>query len=95
MSRCRTCGAKLSQYRPEGTVHCAAHEPDHITHLDYIDHITLPRIPVLTGPGTCAKGHDLNVHGRMRNAGGGRITRLCRICAAERARTYRLRKAAA
>lgn len=95
MSRCRTCGARLSKYRPEGTVHCAAHEPDHITHMHYVESLALITRERLSGTDTCANGHDLRVHGRMRNAGGGRLSRICNACATERQRKYRAGKAAA
>ena len=91
MSRCRTCGARLSRYRAEGTVHCALHEPHHITHLDYIDSVPTHRSTSLNGPDTCKHGHDLLIHGRMRDTGGGRITRSCQACNTERKRRYRAR----
>ena len=95
MSRCRTCGARLSRYRPEGSVHCAVHEPDHITHLHYVESLALQSRERLRGPDTCTKGHDLQIHGRIRNAGHGLMTRICNACATERTRAYRQRKAAA
>ena len=76
-------------------MHCAAHEPAHITHVDYIESVITKREARLEGADTCIRGHDLLVHGRMRNAGGGRITRSCQACNTERQRKYRKEKAAA
>lgn len=87
-ARCLECGANLSRYRPPGTVYCAAHEPDRITHLDYIESGS-------RDPETCKRGHDLRIHGRLYNTGGGRMTRKCSACVKLRDQIRSLARSAA
>jgi len=98
VTRACECGTVLSRYNP--STHCAACEPSKVTHVEF----TLANDPArarmiatqLVGEvGKCARGHELSIHGKLRNAGGGRITRICGVCAAARARKYRAQKAAA
>ena len=90
MSRCRECGARLSQYRAEGTVYCAAHEAAHLTHHDYVLSIDAV-VPV---EHRCSRGHDLRETRVMRTKRG-KLYMKCRACEAEIARACRQRAKAA
>lgn len=89
---CRACGCRLSRYAPAGTVYCAPHEPARLTHDEYTSLVdtTLPlSIPI---DEQCKRGHDLRIHGRLRNVGHGRIGRQCGACENTRKRAYRATK---
>ena len=88
---CTVCGCRLSRYNHDAT--CSACEPAYATHSDYMaDHDPAAEtIAFLTGENTCIRGHDLNEHGRYRNAGAGRRSRYCKVCDAQRAREKRAR----
>ena len=89
--RCIRCTTILSAYN-QGLV-CAPCEARTLTHAEYLRECD-PATPTnrLQGDDTCARGHDLRVHGVMKNTGGGRMSRKCRECERLRAAQHRAAK---
>ena len=89
--RCVRCDAILRAYNR--SLLCAPCESRTITHAEYLRACDPARDALkLHGDDTCKRGHDLLVHGVMKNTGGGRKSRKCRECERIRAASYRLRK---
>lgn len=85
---CGRCSAQLSRYAEPDATLCAPCFRTHGTHEEYVDtqgHKTGEHHRTAY---TCARGHDLEQHGQIVDAGNGRTTRRCSICRKERQREY-------
>jgi hypothetical protein len=87
--QCDQCGARLSRYADADDTTCAPCYAS--TPRSYEDHLTTVALAIEQrgrGIDFCQRGHDLQIHGRMVHAGGGRHTRRCMLCRRERERVY-------
>lgn len=87
-ARCIMCCAVLSRYSEPGSTLCAPCFRIHGTHEQYIDEQIRRSEGDQRTRFTCHRGHDLEQHGKLYNAGGGRYTRRCALCRKEREREY-------
>lgn len=97
---CTHCGCNLSRYNDTPLCSaCTAIKPP--SYDDYFASVADTTEGKLRGADTCRNGHDLTIHGKVIQTGGGRSTRRCMTCRREREKQYqrdrraRLKQAAA